>query len=38
MCSALRYVGTNRDGVFLGPQTGRDLGKDALVVSLSKTF
>lgn len=31
-------VGTNRDGVFLGPQTRRDLGKDAAVVSLSKTF
>jgi uncharacterized protein (TIGR02001 family) len=32
------YVGTNRDGIFFGPQSGRDLAKDTVVVSVTKSF
>ncbi len=32
------YIGTNRDGVFFGPQSGKDLAKDTVVVSLTKSF
>ncbi|WP_418317575.1 TorF family putative porin [Piscinibacter sakaiensis] len=32
------YIGTNRDRVAVGPQSGKDLGKDAFVLSVVKTF
>lgn len=33
------YVGTNRDGTnFLGPQSGKDLAKDTVVISVGKSF
>ncbi len=33
------YIGTNRDGTFfVGPQSGKDLAKDTVVVSVSKSF
>ncbi|GAP35947.1 TorF family putative porin [Piscinibacter sakaiensis] len=32
------YVGTNRDGIFFGPQSGKDLAKDTVVLSVLKSF
>ncbi len=32
------YIGTNRDGIFFGPQSGKDLAKDSVVLSVGKTF
>lgn len=32
------YIGTNRDGIFLGPQSGKDLAKDTVVLSVGKSF
>lgn len=32
------YVDTNRDGVFFGPQSGKDLGKATLLLSVGRTF
>lgn len=32
------YIGTNRDGIFFGPQSGKDLAKGTAVVSVIKSF
>lgn len=32
------YIGTNRDGVFFGPQSRKDIAKDTLVLSVGKSF